>query len=241
MKASVLALAILFASPVLAEERGPEAPPATEETVAPEIAAERAGRLIQGGTGARCFDGDTFKLTDRRVLRLAGIDAPETPRGSTRAQYYARSSRKILEDLVRGRKLDLSIPGLKPKDQYGRILVEARTDDDEQSVNERMVSLGAAFFYPHQDLGPAFQESLARLQADAIRDRRGMWAYVLSQPIAEKPYVGNRETLRFFPADCDAAAQIKPRNRVNFGNLMDAFLAGYAPSRACVFWPVATD
>ena len=38
------------------------------------------------GVVALCFDGDTFKLTDRRVVRLAGSDH--------KAQYYAREARQ---------------------------------------------------------------------------------------------------------------------------------------------------
>lgn len=30
---------------------------------------------------------------------------------------------------------------------------------------------------------------------------------------------------------------MKPRNRIHFGTLMDAFMAGYAPARVCPFWP----
>ncbi|MDE5833177.1 MAG: thermonuclease family protein [Desulfovibrio sp.] len=200
---------------------------------------EEGAILEKDGVVVKCFDGDTFQMMDRRIIRLAGIDAPETPRGTNQAQYHARRSRKILEDLLRGQKITLSIPGTKRRDNWGRYLAEAKRAPNEPSINEQLVALGAAFFYPHEDLGPDFQERLSRLQTEAINERRGLWAYLLSHPVAEKRYVGNRDTLRFFPEDCAAASQIKPRNRVNFGNLMDAFLAGYAPSRVCPFWPDA--
>lgn len=190
------------------------------------------------GIVAKCFDGDTVKLMDRRVVRLAGIDAPELAHKGSPAQYYSRQSRQALESLVKGKKVRLEFPGMNPKDRYGRLVADARLPDGE-SLNERMVEEGAAFFYPHQDLNPEFQERLLKLQADAIHARRGMWARVLSLPIAKNNYVGNRNSLRFFPASCPAAHKIRPRNRVDFGTLMDAFLAGYAPARVCVFWPPA--
>ena len=62
---------------------------------------------------------------------------------------------------------------------------------------------------------------------------------VLTLPAAKKTYLGNRESMRFFPTDCAEVQQIKPRNRVFFGTLMDAFMAGYAPARPCNFWPDA--
>lgn len=188
------------------------------------------------GIVAHCFDGDTIKLMDRRVVRLAGIDAPEVPHKDSKAQYYSRQSRKILADLAKGRQVNLVFPGLRPKDNYGRLVCEVFLDNGE-SLNAMLVEQGAAFFYPHRDLGPEFQEKLRSLQEDAIRERRGMWDKMLSLPLARESYVGNNQSLRFFPANCQQAQSIRPRNRVNFGTLMDAFLAGYAPARVCRFWP----
>lgn len=189
------------------------------------------------GTVVRCFDGDTMKLSDRRIVRLAGVDAPEVPHGDRKAQYYSRQAKRLLEDLVRGKQIELEFPGIHAKDNYGRLVCNALLDDG-RSLNEELVGQGAAFFYPHRDLSPDFQEKLLELQTEAINERRGMWKELLDMPIAEKPYIGNQQSLRFFPADCPEVQTIKPRNRVNFGNLMDAFLAGYAPARVCPFWPL---
>lgn len=188
------------------------------------------------GVVAYCFDGDTIKLKDRRIVRLAGIDAPETAHKELPAQFYSRQSRNYLEALVRGKTVRLEFPGITTKDRYGRLIANVLLEDG-QSVNELMIESGAAFFYPHQDLGPEFQEKLRNIQADAIRERRGFWEKLLSLPLAQNNYVGNRNSLRFFPEDCPAAQRLKPRNRDNFGALMDAFLAGYAPARICIFWP----
>jgi len=185
---------------------------------------------------ACCFDGDTIKLNDRRVVRLAGIDAPEVARKNTPAQYYSRQSRQMLESIVRGKTVSLIFPGISPKDRHGRLVAEVLLQDGK-SVNQMMVERGAAFFYPHQDLGPEFQEKLRELQAEAISDRRGMWEHLLALPVAKGHFVGNKASLRFFPVDCPTSGKIKPRNRENFGTLMDAFLAGYAPARFCIFWP----
>ena len=51
---------------------------------------------------ARCFDGDTVKLTDRRIVRLAGIDTPELAHEKTYEQFYAKKAQKELESLVTG-------------------------------------------------------------------------------------------------------------------------------------------
>lgn len=198
------------------------------------------------GLVAYCFDGDTIKLRDRRVVRLAGIDAPETAHNDKPAQYYSRQSRELLESLLRGKTVSLEFPGISSKDRHGRLVANVLLPSGE-SVNELMVANGAAFFYPHRDLGPEFQEMLAKAQSEAIAERKGMWERILSLPLAEQPYVGNKASLRFFPIDCQVAHRLKPRNRENFGTLMDAFLSGYAPARmpeggpACNFWPLEKD
>lgn len=191
----------------------------------------------QGGAAAYCFDGDTFKLMDRRIARLAGIDAPEVAHKDQPAQFYSKEAKQALISLVKGKTINLEFPGVKSRDHYGRMIVDVILPDGS-SVNEKMIERGAAFFYPHKDLGPEFQERLRALQAEAIEEKRGMWEKLLDMPVAHKHYIGNRNSLRFFPEDCPEAQRIKPRNRVNFGNLMDAFLAGYGPARICPFWPL---
>lgn len=199
-----------------------------------------AAALAESQTGvvAWCFDGDTFKLRDRRIVRLAGIDAPETAHKDKPAQYYSRQSRQLLESLARGKTVTLVFPGVSQKDRYGRLIADVLLPDG-QSLNDLMIKSGAAFFYPHRDLGPDFQERLRNLQAEAINARAGMWEHLLSLPLSRQSYTGNRESLRFWPDWCPVARRLKPANQEHFGNLMDAFLAGYAPARNCIFWPEA--
>lgn len=188
------------------------------------------------GKVAKCFDGDTIKLTDRRIVRLAGIDTPEMDHGKQKPQYYARESLEQLTQLVQGKEVRLAAVDAKGKDHYGRMLADVILPDG-RSLSDIMVRNGAAFVYPHSDLTPHFQERLRKLQHEAIAARRGMWAHLLTLPAAKKTYLGNRESMRFFPTDCAEVQQIKPRNRVFFGTLMDAFMAGYSPARPCNFWP----
>lgn len=210
----------------------------SEDSTRENADAPRAEPLPQPlGTVAHCFDGDTFKLTDRRVVRLAGIDSPELSKGGMKAQFFAREARDQLNTLTKGQQVQLLQAGVKHRDPHGRILAEVLLPNGT-SLNEVMIRNGAAYFYPHQDLSPQLQERLRSLQHEAIAGRRGMWAFLLSQPVAKNTYLGNKESLRFFPADCAEAQHIRPRNRVYFGNLMDAFMAGYAPARVCPFWPV---
>lgn len=210
----------------------------------PALLAARveAGSDLPGdpeGAVATCFDGDTLKLRDRRVIRLAGIDTPELNRRENKPQYYAREASAILTAMTRGQKIRLRAAGKESRDRYGRLVAEVLLPGGE-SVNEAMIARGAAFFSYHDGLDADLVRRLLSLQSQAIAERRGMWARLLSLPQAQETYVGNRNSRRFFLSDSPESRKIKPRNRVFFGNLMDAFMAGYAPARTkkgSALWP----
>lgn len=199
----------------------------------------RAAQPAPEGIVAFCFDGDTFRFRDRRVVRLAGVDAPEIARKDNPAQYYSRRSREVLQSMVLKKEVKLEFPGLEQKDRYGRMVANVILPDG-QSLNEKLVSEGSVWFYPHRDLDPWFQEKLRELQSRAILERRGMWKGLLQLPMAREKFTGNRNSLRFFAQSCPEIDLIRPGNRVSFDNLEDAFLAGYAPARSCKFWPDAS-
>ena len=165
---------------------------------------------------ASCLDGDTMQLTNRSRVRLAGIDTPELKPRKGKPQFYAREARELLTRLARGQEVRFFAVDKEGKDKYGRIVADVRLKDG-RSLNGIMVREGAAFFYPHKGLDKEYQDWLLALQAEAIKERRGMWAEVLSRPEALKNYTGNRNSLRFFPADCPDAQKMKPRNRIHFG------------------------
>ncbi|WP_300735010.1 thermonuclease family protein [uncultured Desulfovibrio sp.] len=237
----LLLVALFYASPLPAQD---ELPPGTATDSVDTAAVQRPAlpplAAPPQAAVAVCLDGDTLKLTSRRTVRLAGIDTPEMGKRDKKPQYYAREARELLNELSRGQDVTLYQPSNKQQDKYGRLIADICLPDG-RSLNALMVEAGAAFFYPHADLDPAYQDWLKSLQAAAIHERRGMWAWILTQPFALKSYTGNKESRRFFPAASPDAQRIKPRNRVHFGTLMDAFLAGYAPARQTNPWPEAEE
>lgn len=190
------------------------------------------------GVVAACFDGDTVKLMDRRVIRLIGIDAPEFAHEHAQEQFYAKAAHKTLRTLAQGKKVQIVSQGSETTYHNGCVLADLVLEDGE-SLSCAMVRAGAAFVYPHKDLNPAFLEKLFALQQEAIKEKVGLWEKLLKSPIAGQSYTGDSTSHRFFPSDCPHAQSIKPRNRVYFGTVMDAFLANFAPARICVFWPSA--
>jgi endonuclease YncB( thermonuclease family) len=199
---------------------------------------------------ARCLTGDTLQLTDRRVVHIAGIVAPTAllvagagkekekekakGKGAETEPFHAARSRSMLEGVAGRCRVRVTILG---KDAQGNAIADVSLADGGQSVAEAMVRLGGAFCYPHAGVSADRRNRLLSLQKDAIAARRGFWGRVLSQALARETYTGDRHAGLFYPGNSSEARNIKPRNRMYFGTLMDAFLAGYGPAMPCTFWP----
>ncbi|WP_428569183.1 MAG: thermonuclease family protein [Solidesulfovibrio sp. DCME] len=188
-------------------------------------------------TVARVFDGDTCRLADGRVLRLAGVDAPETAHGGAPAQYYAAEAAAAFARLVTGKPLGLVVSG-DGGDRFGRLLGDLRLPDGT-SVTEALLARGAVFVFWHRDMAEVDFERLLAVQRRAMGTGQGMWPRLLDGPPPARPFVGNANSRRFHAWDCPEAARVSPRNRVLLRNLGDAFGRGFAPARECTPWPAA--
>ena len=95
----------------------------------------------------RVYDGDSLKVAGHDVVfkvRLAGIDAPETPaRKGSVGQPFSRAAKKRLAELVLQRVVDVKGYGLGP---YNRIIAVVSVDG--RNVNLEMVRSGLAEVYP---------------------------------------------------------------------------------------------
>lgn len=126
-----------------------------------------------------CNDGDTCEVRQGKKIikvRLAGIDAPEN------GQDGDEQSRKFLEDLVRGKEVNLSCID----QSYGRencSIFVGRID-----VQKEMVSSGWAFDYPKYS-----KEKYKREQLDAKKASKGIWTFKnLTSPYCYR-YTGVKE------------------------------------------------
>jgi endonuclease YncB( thermonuclease family) len=130
----------------------------------PAAAEEFTGRVV-GVT-----DGDTIKVLHAghaETVRLVGVDAPE------KRQAYGDRARRFTADLAFDRTVTVRASG---RDRNGRLLGEVVLADG-RSLNQELVRAGYAWWfrrYSH-DVG------LARLEAEARQDRRGLWADLAPQ------------------------------------------------------------
>lgn len=119
---------------------------------------------------ARVLDGDTLETSDKKRVRLWGIDAPE------KGQPYADEARARLKALCEGKTLRLLTKG---SDQYDRILAVVYAD--ASNVNMQMVIEGMAWHYAYY---APDEKNLEAAQRAAKLSRKGLW----QDPSPVNPY-----------------------------------------------------
>lgn len=137
------------------------------------------------GTVETVIDGDTFRLTDGRVVRLIGIDAPETGTRGTR-ECFADEATTGARELLAGKSVELTTD-VSETDRYGRILRYVYVG--ELFANEALVRDGYATAYRYPpDVRHA--ERLRQAEREARAARRGLWgascAHAAASPADDK-------------------------------------------------------
>jgi endonuclease YncB( thermonuclease family) len=120
------------------------------------------------------MEGDAFAIGETRI-RLVGIDAPEMPqpcRNAAGAQFpCGRQAPKVLEEIVAGREAACEEID---RDRFGRVHAICRIDG--MDIAAEMLRRGWAVAYP--DHSPEYEA----IQAEAKRERRGLWAGTFDAP-----------------------------------------------------------
>lgn len=181
------------------------------------------------------IDGDTFILENNERIRLASIDTPELGHEGKPDQYYAEEARKILAEIILN-KIVVIDPVAK-KDRYGRTVGWVYLDNS--FVNEMMIAKGAAFFYFHPNNNSSKQDLLLQAQRKAMSEMKGFWSKIFSLKDFNIKWVGNMRSRRCFRDGSNFSVTVMSRNKVLFSNLGEAFMQGYTPARATMFWPAA--
>lgn len=156
-------------------------------------------------------------------------------RPQAKEQMYAAEAKQKLVPLVLKERVTLRAPYSR-KDTHGRLVADVVLDDGT-SLSAFMVSMGLAFVVRDPDYPEDYVTSLLSLQRAAIAGHRGFWNILFALEASREPWIGNSETFLFYSSRDVRGQQIKPRLRVYFGTLLDAFLAGFAPARSRDFWP----
>ncbi|MCZ7525132.1 MAG: thermonuclease family protein [Acidimicrobiia bacterium] len=138
-----------------------------------------AGARVSGtrtsATVLRAVDGDTVEvlLGDGRadVVRLLGVDAPETHHPARPVECYGPEAAAYLQARLAGRAVQLE-GDRELRDRYGRRLAHVILDG--RRVNDELLRLGYARLLvipPNRAHGRALLEA----ELAARRDRAGLW------------------------------------------------------------------
>jgi micrococcal nuclease len=140
-------------------------------------------------TVRKVIDGDTIRVTGlptgTELVRLIGIDAPETGEGHTARECFGREARRWLADQVpRGSRLRLVLD-IEQRDRYGRLLAYAYRSDGT-FLNAELVANGYAQI---MTIPPNVRHARAlhALQRTARVDTRGLWAACESAATVRRP------------------------------------------------------
>lgn len=135
-----------------------------------DLAVGERGRVV------RVLDGDALVLDTGQSVRLVGIEAPGAPYRDREGEAGYAEAKRILEDMVLGREVELRYGGLT-RDRYDRALAHVVTTDalgPRLWLNAEMVRKGGARVRVYPDTAVA-NAPLLDLEAKARADRRGLW------------------------------------------------------------------
>ena len=144
---------------------------------------------LQQQTSWYVVDGDTLHFSKRKKLRLAMINAPELGRDGRPDQPYAQAATSAAQAFLGSGSLTWRA-GNEAKDRYGRWLGSAFNQQGEW-LGAYLVSHGLAYVISvGKNSAP---ECLWRLEAQAQRNRVGLWNSPLGQILDSNsmgPYAG---------------------------------------------------
>lgn len=125
-------------------------------------------------TVLRVYDGDTILVSGsdaHKVIRLLGIDAPETSKGKGKpGQPYSKKARRHLSDLVLNRDVTLVVYG---EDRYHRTLAVVYCN--ARDINHAMIQAGLAEVYRGRTPDGFDKAPYLKTEAEARQTRTGMW------------------------------------------------------------------
>ncbi len=117
------------------------------------------------------IDGDTFTIEEGKVVRMIGMDTPETVHPSKPVQCYGKEASAKTTELIEGQKVRLE-KDVSETDKYKRLLRYVWKGD--VLINELLVQEGYAqsSSYP-PDI--KYQDRFVTAQQEARDNQKGLW------------------------------------------------------------------
>jgi len=118
------------------------------------------------------YDGDTLLLTDKRKIRIIGIDTPETKHHKQKAQAYGAKAKEVLRELLKSFDYQVTLRYEKErKDRYERTLAHVYLPDGT-NISNWLLEQGYAktlAFPPNIALADCYKKSEEVAQAQLLK------------------------------------------------------------------------
>ena len=126
---------------------------------------------------ASVVDGDTIKVLiggKEEVVRLIGIDAPETSDPRKQVQCFGKEATDKAKEMLNGKTVVLESDSTQEnKDKYGRLLRYVFADGI--NFNKLMVGEGYAHEYIYQNNPYKYMEEFKIAEKQAKEGKKGLW------------------------------------------------------------------
>jgi endonuclease YncB( thermonuclease family) len=128
-------------------------------------------------------DGDTIRLSDKKLVRLIGINSPEIGYDGADSQPLARAAREFLQSQLDQRRRVALVYGKENQDRHGRYLAHVFVADGDsyRNVQQLLLENGLAFWVaiaPNTRFLNCYQSA----EAKAAKARLGVWREAYFQP-----------------------------------------------------------
>jgi len=119
----------------------------------------------------RVIDGDTFQIEDGNIVRMIGIDTPESVAPGKKVACFALEASLKTKELLEGSRVRL-VKDISDKDWFGRLLRYVYVDD--MFVNKILAWEGYARVkkYPPDTL---LHSELKAAEEAAFKEQKGLW------------------------------------------------------------------
>jgi micrococcal nuclease len=128
---------------------------------------------------SRVVDGDTIRVLiqgKEDIVRLIGIDAPETVGPVKPAQCFGKEASDKAKEILTNKTVILeSDPTQGDRDEYGRLLRYVFLLDGT-NFDKFMISEGYAYEYTFKGNSYKYQSEFKNAEKRAFESRRGLWA-----------------------------------------------------------------
>lgn len=163
----------------------------------------------------KVIDGDTIQVEkggNKEVVRLLGIDSPETVDPRKPVQCFGNAASNKLKSLILGKNVILSEDLTQGnKDKYNRLLRYVYLPNSVRTfINGEMVKQGYAYSY--RQYPTKFLEKFNNFEKYARENNLGLWGSCQFTPMPTKPVIKKTTPKNIAPT----ASYIQP-TQVNFG------------------------